>query len=207
MSRIAGAPKWMLFLLWPFKGESCYPQVEGDLSEEFQYQESKVGMAAARRWYRREVFRNLASLTFRWTTIAAIALPLFCVALSSIHLFVHFLRFLIPILQWFLPEDLTAQILLLLLLSTIVAGFTYAMICNILLRGHERMVRLVFAACYLSLATVWVIKYPTALTKFLLYPVAIGFMEPLLILAFIWVGSIWFERHRGRKTRVIQVAQ
>ena len=83
MPEIAAPPKWMLFLLWPFKGESCYPQIEGDLSEEFQYRVSKNGMAAARRWYCREVCRNLWSLTLRWATIAVIVLPLFCVALQS----------------------------------------------------------------------------------------------------------------------------
>jgi len=206
MPKIAGAPKWMLLLLWPFKGESCYPQIEGDLCEEFRYQESKLGSAAARRWYRREVFRNLASLTFRWTTFAAIALPLFCVALTSIHLFVHFLRFLFPILQGLFPGDITAQIRLLLFLSTIVAGLTFAVICSILLRGHERMIRLVFAAGYLGLATIHVIKYPTS-TIFFRDPVGIGLMEPLLILAWIWLGIIWIERPRDRQPRIFQISR
>jgi hypothetical protein len=28
-------PGWILLVLWPFKGESCYPQIVGDLNEEF----------------------------------------------------------------------------------------------------------------------------------------------------------------------------
>ena len=195
MPKIAAPPKWMLFLLWPFQGESCYPQIEGDLSEEFQYKGLKHGIAAARRWYCREIFRNFAFLTFRWTTIAVIALPLCCIVLggSIIGPLMDLLRTFVNGLH---PQYVTTtQILVLLLIRTIITGLAFAMVCNALRPGHERMIRLVFTAYYLSLSAIWVVNYSDALARSLATPIGLGLFGPVLILAFIWMGGIWMGRH------------
>ena len=172
MSEIAAPPKWILFLLWPFKGESCYPQIEGDLSEEFQYRESKHGITAARRWYRREVCRSVASLTFRPVTIAVMVLPLICVALreSLSHPFSFsnpqvFLRkyFLAYLFLWLPhPTDMTMRLFIIIfvtILSVSITGLVFAMVCNTLLPGREHMIRLVFTTYYLSLSAIYVIQH------------------------------------------------
>jgi hypothetical protein len=212
MPKIAAPPKWMLFLLWPFKGESCYPQIEGDLSEEFQYQESKYGIAHARRWYCREIFRNLSLLTFRRETIAVMVLPLICVALrdSLSHPFSVgspqvFLRkyFLAYLCLWLSSAiDMTMRlfiIILLTVLSVSMTGLAFAMVCNTLLRGRERMIRLVFTTYYLSLSAIFVIQHPTVFRRFPADPTLIGLLDAPLIVAFIWYGSIWVERRHSRQ--------
>jgi hypothetical protein len=214
MPEITAPPKWILFLLWPFKGESCYPQIEGDLSEEFQQRASKHGIAGARRWYRREVCRNFGSLTWRWVTIAAILLPLLCIAFKSV--LDIFLFFSLTIVMWLPTHDHMTQLLILSLLSTGIKGLAFGMICSAPLRGHERMIRVVFTACYLGFWVIWGINHSHALTAFRLanpeswipfllgFPqpvifIAPSFIEPIWILAFIWLGSTWIERRNSRQ--------
>jgi hypothetical protein len=212
MPEITAPPKWILFLLWPFKGESCYPQIEGDLSEEFQQLASKNGRTAARGWYRREVCRSVASLTFRWATIAAIALPLLCLAFKNSVIDI-FLYFSMTIVKWFPTHDFMTQLLIFILLSTGIKGLAFGMICSAPLRGHERMVRIVFTAYYLGFWAIWGINHSHALIAFRLanpeswipllgFPMHFHFtfiVEPVWILAFFWYGSTWVERHHCRK--------
>jgi len=213
MPEIAAAPRWILFLLWPFKGESCYPQIEGDLSEEFQQRVSKHGIADARRWYRREVCRNFWSLTLRWPTIAVIVLPLFFVALrdSTPIPFMYLLLPLRPFLDPLLAAPGTAMhimsIIALLLPTTIIPGLAFPVVCSALLRGHERIIRLVFTAYFLGLSAMFGINHFNSLIWELrigmgiLSPVIVlGLLEPVYILPFIWMSSIWVERRRSRQT-------
>ena len=213
MPEITAPPKWILFLLWPFKGESCYPQIEGDLSEEFQQRTSKHGIAEARRWYRHEVCRNLWSLTWRWETIAVIGLPLFCVALrdSTPIPFMYFLLPLRPVLDPLLAAPGMAMhimsILIILLPTTIIPGVAFPVVCGELLKGHERMIRLAFTAYWLGLSVVYGIEHFDSLMRDLgqgiprgLSPsVVIGLLGPVYILPFIWMSSIWVERRRCRQ--------
>jgi len=209
MPEIAAPPRWILHLLWFFKGESCYPQIEGDLSEEFQCRTSEYGIEDARRWYRREVSRNFISLAFRWATIAAIVLPLLCVALKSV--IDIFLFFSMTIVMSLPTHDSMTKLFIVFILSTGIKGLTFGMICGVLLRGHERMTRLVFAACYLGFWAIWGIShlhsstaFPERWIPFLGFPQPVIFMtpsfiEPIWILAFIWLGSTWIERRNGRQ--------
>ena len=217
MSEIAAAPRWMLLLLWPFKGESCYPQIEGDLSEEFQYRVSKHGMTAARRWYCREVYRNLWSLTWRWATIAVIVLPLLCVALSFTFLRPArlILHPLVPIVHLHPPTPgqpiynimrIIIYLMIILLQSTIIPGLAFPVVCGALLRGHERMIRLVFTAYCLGLSAIWGINHFDILIRALgsslgdvSLVIVCGLLEPVWIVVFIWRGSIWVERRHWRQ--------
>jgi hypothetical protein len=213
MPEIAAPPKWIFFLLWPFKGESCYPQIEGDLSEEFQYRVSKDGMTAARRWYRREVCRNLWSLTWRWETIAVIVLPLICVALgvTFLHPARLILRPLVPLHSLLQPPStpmyIIMYIMIILLQSTIIPGLAFPVVCSALLRGHDRMIRLVFTVYCLGLSAIWGMNHSDILISELrsrigvLSPVIVfGLLGPVYILPFIWMGSIWIERRHSRQT-------
>jgi len=218
MPEIAVAPRWILFLLWPFKGESCYPQIEGDLSEEFQLRVSKNGIADARQWYRREVFRNFWSLTWRWETIAVIVLTLFFVAFGYSTFprmpipFLHLARLLEPVLDPLLPPALGPQpfiyvsirIVILLLPTTIIPGLSFPLVCGALLRGHQRMIRFVVTAYCLGITVLYGISQFDTIIRELrqwgpLSPTVIVHSLPLWILPFIWVSSIWVERHQRRR--------
>ena len=88
------------------------------------------------------------------------------------------------------------------------------MTCSALLRGHERITRLVFAGFYLGLWAFWVIQNLDELIT--MEPLGIpnvsyhywdkaawlrfGQLEPVWILAFILYGSTWVERRRSRQT-------
>jgi hypothetical protein len=200
MPEITAPPRWILFLLWPFQGEPCYPQIEGDLSEEFQQRELEYGMAAARRWYCREVCRTLWSLTWRWVTIPVIILPLLCIALNYLlmrGLIGSIYRAHLPSSNWPILWILFAS-----LLNSSIAGLFLGMICSRVLSGHERMVRLVFGAYYLGLL---LIAYPF-MSITILSPAptmtAIGYLliylRPICTLICVWIGSIWIE-HRHRR--------
>lgn len=203
MSDASAPPKWILFLLWPFKGETCYPQIEGDLSEEFQQRESEHGMAAARRWYCREVYRNLWSLTWRWVTIPVILLPLLCTVFGD-SLWVRLVGSMYSLL-WRPSSWHISWILFVSLLNWSIVGLSLGIICSRVLRGHERMIRLVFGAYHLGLLAVIYhfiemkrlspSSYMTALGIWLTY------LRPVWILSCIWIGSIWIERQHGHPRR------
>ena len=220
MSDLAPRPKWILHLLWFFKGESCYPQIEGDLSEEFQLRVSKNGIADARQWYRREVCRNFWSLTWRWETIAVIVLTLFFVALGFSTFprmpipFLHLARLLETVLKPLLPPVLGPQpfiyvsirIVILMIPTTIIPGLSFPLVCGALLRGHQRMIRLVVTAYCLGITVLFGISRFDIIMRDLwqgvphmFSPTVLVCSLPLWILPFIWVSSTWVERHQRRR--------
>ena len=152
-------------------------------------------------------FRNFCSLTFRWATIAAIVLPVLCVAFKLLVIDI-FLFFTGTIASWLPPtHNVTINFLIFILLSTVLKGLAFGMICGVFLNGHERMTRLVFAACYLGFWVIWGITYPHSFQGFYFAKTEISvalimgvrspfrfinpfpFIEPVWILAFIWIGS------------------
>ncbi len=201
MPEVPAPPKWILFLLWPFKGESCYPQIEGDLSEEFQERESEHGVAAARRWYCREVYRNLRSLLWRWVTIPVIILPLLCIAFSNslwMTIVGSIYNLLPPPSHWSF-----SWILFAVLLNLSIIGLSLGIICSLILRGHERMIRLVFGAYYLGLLTIIYHFIGIKILDSSQATTALGFwlsyMRPIWTLICICMGSIWVERRHHRR--------
>jgi len=208
MPETAAPPKWILVLLWAFKGEPCYPQIEGDLEEEFHLRESDYGIAAARRWYYREVCRNIWSLIWRWTTLQAIVVPPLCILFYS---------FMGPILlrapSRLLFEGIfrisnstlaaSSATFLLKYLNLGIVGVALGIVCSLILQGHERMLRLAFVGFFLTLIVVttgprigWLIHqhWIALLETFIsLICFPLGFS----------MGSMWIER-RQRRPRAAQ---
>ncbi len=201
MPEITAPPEWFLFLLWPFKGEPCYPQIEGDLNEEFQQDVAERGNRAARRRYFREVLRNVWFLFFRWITMQAIVLPAVCITLIVLlpsPLFAPQLRVFAAELHlsksWMVVLDFFIR-------GTL--GLSLGIACSQILRGHERMLRLAFIGYVLLSAMFSTLYYGAA--KVALYPTV-----TLLVLQAsergIWIpicfsmGSIWAERHHRRRS-------
>lgn len=58
MPEILTPPRGASLLLRLLAGETDFPQIEGDLSEEFHQRVLSAGAAAARQWYRHEALRN-----------------------------------------------------------------------------------------------------------------------------------------------------
>jgi hypothetical protein len=191
MPEITAPPKWILWLLWPFRGELCYPQIEGDLSEEFHQREAEHGMFSARQWYCREVCRNLASMIWRWITVPVILVPLICVVLGDFlgHLWPwHGVGFIALIVVNSLPM---AGIL----------GLSFGIICSRVLSGHERLVRLAFGAFQLvslimALVTAQVLGPSPAMKTFLL---GLIYLKPICTFVFFWIGSSWIERRQHHR--------
>jgi len=196
MPEIAAAPIWILLLLWPFQGEPCYPQIEGDLNEEFYGQALEHGIPAARRWYYREICRNLWALTWRWTTILVIVLPVLCDELNK-SLLMPLTGSMIRLLCGpFFPS--ISWIVFGLLVNLTFVGLFLGVICSEALRGHERLLRIAFAAYSLGIATLIMLSY-----EYFQGSITIGRVW-LLCLRSIWmpvcfsIGSIWVERHHRR---------
>jgi hypothetical protein len=194
MPDITAPPKWILLLLWPFRGELCYPQIEGDLSEEFYQREVEHGMLSARQWYYREVCRNFWSMIWRWVTIPLIIVPMVCFVLGE------FLRH--PFLKMIWPwHGLAALIFIDSLPMASIIGLSLGIICSWMLSGHDRLVRLVFGAYALiplmmTLMTARVFGPSPVMRVFLL---GLIYLRPICTLVFFWIGSSWFEgRHHHR---------
>jgi hypothetical protein len=197
MPEITAPPKWILLLLWPFRGELCYPQIEGDLSEEFHQREVEHGMSSARQWYYREVCRNFWSMIWRWVTIPVIIVPLVCMVLAD---FLHFPIFWRMYSAWHLKGFILGIVIDSLPIASII-GLSLGIICSLMLRGHERLVGLAFGAYQLvtlimQIVTAKVFGPSPVIRTFLL---GLIYLKPICTLVFFGMGSTWIERRDHRR--------
>lgn len=190
-----------------FQGEPCYLQIEGDLEEEFHQRESHYGIAAARRWYYREICRNLWSMIWRGVTIQVILLALLCITLR----FWLLGSWLIPAtLKWVLsgafhfrlsPEfnfyvsRFTTDLLFNFLYPSITGLFS-GIVCSWILNRHERMVRVVFGAFCLSLIETQICSMFSFSSKLIWSLLARACLQNACFLFGVVMGSIWVERNR-----------
>jgi hypothetical protein len=190
MAKIAAPPRWILFLLWPFKGEPCYPQIEGDLCEEFQ-QQVEHGLSAARRWYYREICRSFCAMIWRWAMIPVIIIPFLCIAIDdSLRL-----AFLATFISWHLPFSI--GICIDCLLNPVIIGLSLGAVCSRVLKGHERLIRLLFGVLQIGtliithVMGIGVFGPSPAMRFFLIGLIHFRFVWTLI---FFWMGSVWIER-------------
>jgi hypothetical protein len=212
MPETAAPPKWILVLLWPFKGEPCYPQIEGDLEEEFHQRVSDYGRAAACTWYYREVCRNTWSLTWRWATLQAIILPALCLLflLYALELYHPLVGAALKQLKWVFLVSNTASSAVLNSASFLLGlpfrglvGVTLGIVCSLKLRGHERMLRLALSGYVLGFI---VVSIPYIVGRWVHWPGSV-LVRTFSLLNLIWfpltfsMGSMWIER-RLRHPRI-----
>ncbi len=195
MPETSAPPEWILILLWPFKGESCYQQIEGDLCEEFKQREAH-GMAAARRWYYREVCRNFWAMIWRGITIPLVIAPFLCVLLGDVLRHALLKAFLFHL-------RLPVTICIDSLVNSALIGLLLGMICARMLRGHERLARLAFGAyqlLYLIMTVVTAQVFgPSPLKRAFL--LGLIYLSPICTFIFFWVGSSWIERRHHPRYR------
>ncbi len=197
MPETAAPPRWILFMLWPFNGEPCYPQIEGDLAEEFQLRVVQYGIRSARRWYYAEVVRNAWFLTCRWVMVEIIFLPLLCLLL-------HIFLFSIYRRLWSAVFYSWIHLIFDLLLQSLV-GLSLGAVFSRLCRGHEKMIRLAFALYYLMIVAAW----NAGIAHNLRHGMHVGMSDIPVILIYLtksslifvwaliclWMGSVWIERN------------
>src|SRR5262247_2114341 len=77
-------PRTAALLLSIFASEPDFPQIEGDLSEEFHLRVRMNGQRSARRWYWCETFRNALVFIKRPRILQALAVAALCVVIYRI---------------------------------------------------------------------------------------------------------------------------
>jgi hypothetical protein len=71
-------PQMAALLLSIFASEPIFPQIEGDLSEEFHQRTRMNGLNSARHWYWRETFRNVLVFIKRPKILQVLAVAALC---------------------------------------------------------------------------------------------------------------------------------
>src|SRR5262249_24575591 len=94
MTDFIAPPKLATLLLSLFASEPDFPQIEGDLSEEFHNHLLESGPDVARHSYWREAFRNMWALAKRSSTIKVLAQAALsiCISVFSVGPFSHWLN-------------------------------------------------------------------------------------------------------------------
>lgn len=185
-------PKLATLLLNLFASEPDFPQIEGDLSEEFHNHLLASGPNVARRSYRREAFRNMWALAKRSSTIRVIV-----VAALSICILIFSGG---PFSRWLITLDLGGSAFAITLLLLYLFNTTIALVLGILmsrfLRGRERMLRVAFTGFYLLyFICSYVIVGPFVLNRYF----TLNVINWSVVFSAFWMGSVWISRRRLRQ--------
>jgi len=192
-------PKGALLLLSIFRSEPDFPQIEGDLSEEFHQLLLNSGTRAAQRWYWREALRNLWVFSQRPSSLLVFVLGAFCVLTF---------RFTPPILMSLMRDKLSLMPRgLLLVLFQVSCGFALGILVSLMVKGGERILRLSFA----GLCTVWLahtifylwqhsapLEHFTLHLRDVFWPGQVFFRFSCAVISF-WLGSLWVEWRNRRQ--------
>jgi len=183
-------PQGATLLLSLFAGESDFPQIEGDLTEEFHQLASQSGPEAARAWYWREAWLNAWALIRRPRLINTLVGAAFCVAVFRLvtPLFLRWLRYELSSA----PRTPGLRFLLITLFEIATVLILGAVMSRVL-QGRESLLRLTFTLFYLLITA-----------KFILWHFAMGhFAMDQLVLLFViasfWIGSLMVQRFGQRK--------
>lgn len=190
-------PKGASFLLRLFAGEPDFPQVEGDLREEFNQVALNFGPSTARQWYWRESLRNMRVFITRRGSINVLGATAFCIALFTL---------VAPMYFGWLRQELTSVPrmrglgFLLMTLSEMAFGLVSGLVLGRILTGRGPMLRLAFTGFYLMRVTffiftsgiyTWWLQEPVQIARFLFGLVC--------IITSFWIGSAWSERREQRR--------
>ena len=193
MPESVNPPQLAALILSVFASEPDFPQIEGDLREEFHQHMRTNGLGAARRWYWRETFRNVFVFIKR---------PRILQALAVAALFVVVIRIAYrPYLTWLSAELRTAPrvpglLFFLLVLFRMCLSLALGILAGHILRRRERILISAFTGFYLLLNVKWL---------FIIWDVLWEGQMPLhgLILFWcpiiaVWIATRWSARHNGQ---------
>jgi hypothetical protein len=183
-------PKLATLLLRLFASEPDFPQIEGDLSEEFHRRLLATNPRAARRLYWRDTFRNLWALAKRLSMIQVLGVAALCVGVS-----IFTSRLLGDWLIFYIKPPTLALILLLFNLFKTAIVLILGILMSLLLRGRERLLRLAFTGfCLLYLMILGGHLLPKE--PFLW---GLNIIDWSLVVTCFWMGSAWMSRRRARR--------
>src|SRR5262245_10451829 len=182
-------PRGATLLLNLFASEPDFPQVEGDLCEEFQELALQSGPSAARQWYWREALRNMRALVTRRESINALGAGLISLAIF---------RLVIPwFSRWLRTELLSVPrvqglgVLLLMLLGTTLS-FLIGVMMSRMVRGREQLMRLAFAVSYL--VSLGIVVYRSGMYQWLSrVQFSLNLFGMLCVITGFWIGSLCSE--------------
>src|SRR5262245_60397623 len=152
MPESVNPPQMAALLLSIFASEPDFPQIEGDLHEEFHQHMQMNGLRSARRWYWRETFRNVFVLIKRPRILQALAIAALCVVVICIAYR--------PYLTWLSAELRNAPrvpglLFFLLFLFRMCLSLALGILAGHILRRRERILISAFAVFYLLLNVKW----------------------------------------------------
>src|SRR5262245_48635976 len=202
MPESAQPPKVAHWLLGLFRSEPNFPQIEGDLSEEFHQHLLTSGPHIARRWYWREVLRNLWVFTKRPRSIQVFVVGALCVVIF---------RFAPPLSMSLMRNKLSLiPCGLLLVLFQVAFGLALGCLMSLIVKGREPLLRLTFA----SFSMVWLAhtlgywsQHSTMTESFtlslrnLFWPGQL-FSRFFCAVIVFWIGSLWMEWRRRQLAAV-----
>jgi len=200
MDKTTKPPHGATLLLNLFAGESDFPQIEGDLREEFYQLASQSGPEPARKWYRREAWRNARALIRRPSVINALVGAAFCVAVFRLvtPLFFRWLRFELA------SAPRTPGLgFLLITLFEIATVLILGAVMSRVLKGRESLLRLTFTLFYLLTTAKFIIFsriYAVWLSEpwhFAAIHSAMDQLGLLCVVASFWISSLKMERLTG----------
>src|SRR2546426_2302648 len=188
-------PKGASVLLNLFASEPDFPQVEGDLSEEFQQLALQSGPSAARQWYWREALRNVLAFVTRRESINALGTGLLSLAIFRLvmPLFFHWLRNELASVR-----RVPGLGSLLMTLFEIGFSFLLGAVMSRMLKGREPLLRLTFTVSYLVSVASFIIRSGMYVWW---TPVqfSLNLFGLLCVITSFWIGSLHSERRaRGR---------
>ncbi len=195
MTKSITPPKLATLLLRLFAGEPDFPQIEGDLSEEFHKHLLASGPDVARRSYRREAFRNMWALAKRPSTVGVVAAAALSIGVwvVSVESFSH----------WLTNLDFSGSAFALNLSFIYLFNATIALMLGVsasrFLREREQMLRVTFTGFYLLYVLCgYLIMGPLVINRYF----ALSIINWSLALGAFWIGSAWITRRRLRRLAV-----
>jgi hypothetical protein len=191
-------PQTAALLLSIFASEPDFPQIEGDLREEFHRHMRMNGPGAARRWYWRETFRNVLVFIKRPRILQALAVAALCIVVPRIAYR--------PYLTWLSAELREAPrvpglLFFLLFLFGVCFKLALGILAGHILRGRERILISAFTVFYFlfnveRLFIIWHILWDDQ-TPLHLKPVGlILFWCPFIA---FWIATRWSARRNGQR--------
>lgn len=188
-------PQMAALLLSIFASEPDFPQIEGDLSEEFHQRMRVNGLHSARRWYWRETFRNVLVFIKRPRILQVIAVAALCVVIGLITTR--------PYVTWLLAElretprvpGLAAFLIFLFRMSVPLA---LGILAGRMLRGREVILISAFTGFYLLfhvqlLFLVWKAQVPL---HFKIW----GFLLNCSPIIAFWIATQWSARRNRQRS-------
>ena len=198
MPESVNPPQMAALLLSVFASEPDFPQIEGDLREEFHQHRQMNGLRSACRWYWRETFRNVFVLIKRPRILQVLAIAALCIVVPRIAYR--------PYLTWLSAELREAPrvpglLFFLLLLYGVCFKLALGILAGHILRGRERILISAFTVFYLffnveRLFIIWHILWDDQ-TPLHLKPVGlILFWCPFIAFC---IATRWSARRNGQR--------